>query len=109
MQEEQRTFDGTLVAVSYISTLISLLIVPILIWVLKRDEGGETERALRDVMNYGISYTIYLTVSSFLTFILIGFITTPLIGLALIIFSILAAVKAANGERWKPPFTLNLL
>lgn len=109
MHEEGRRFDGTLVAVSYISTLVTLLIVPILIWVLKRDEGGETEQGLRDVMNYGISYSIYLAISSLLMFVLIGFVTTPIIGIALIVFSIYAAVKAAGGERWKPPFTLNLL
>ncbi|HJE19112.1 MAG TPA: DUF4870 domain-containing protein [Aliicoccus persicus] len=109
MHEEQRSFDGTLVAVSYISTLVSLLIIPILIWVIKRDEGGETEQGLRDVMNYGISYSIYLAISSLLMIVLIGFVTTPLIGLALVIFSIYGAVKTAGGERWRPPFVLNLL
>lgn len=109
MYDEQRPFDGTLVAVSYITTLFSLLLVPILIWVLKKDEGGETEQGLRDVMNYGISYTIYMIVSGLLTIILIGFITTPILGLMLIIFSIVGAVKAAQGERWVPPFTLKIL
>lgn len=109
MYDEQRPFDGTLVAVSYITTLFSLLLVPILIWVLKRDEGGATEQGLRDVMNYGISYTIYLTVSGLLMIVLIGFVTTPILGLMLIIFSIYGAVKAAQGERWVPPFTLHIL
>ena len=109
MYDEQRPFDGTLVAVSYITSLFSLLLVPILIWVLKRDEGGATEQGLRDVMNYGISYTIYLTVSGLLMIVLIGFVTTPILGLMLIIFSIYGAVKAAKGERWVPPFTLHIL
>ncbi|CAD2072784.1 hypothetical protein GCM10007358_08110 [Phocicoccus schoeneichii] len=102
-------FDNQIVMISYLSTLVTTFIIPVILWVMKKDEDRETGEALADVLNFSISYTIYLFVSGILTVVLIGFITTPIIGLLMIIFSIIGAVKSYNGERYVAPLTIKFL
>ena len=44
-----------------------------------------------------------LIVSGILMFVLVGFITYPIIYVAGIVIHIVGAVKAMNGEWWTPP------
>ena len=44
-----------------------------------------------------------------LTLVLIGFLLLPLVGLAWLIFTIIGAMKANNGEAYRYPFALRLI
>jgi len=102
-------FDKSMVMVSFIVSAFTAVVGPLILWVLKKDEDPATAEALRHVANFGLSYTIYGIVAGLLTVVLIGAIIGPIIGLAFYIFLILGAVKAYNGEMYKPPFTLDII
>ncbi|WP_020007860.1 DUF4870 domain-containing protein [Salinicoccus albus] len=102
-------FDKSLVMVSYIISAFTVVIGPLLIWVLKKDDNTATAEALRHVANFGLSYTIYMFIAWLTSAILIGFVIGPIITAAFYIFLIIGAVKANNGEVYKAPFTLDII
>lgn len=102
-------FDKSMVLVSFILSAFTAVVGPLILWVLKKDEDPATAEALRHVVNFGLSYTIYMFVAWLTSFILIGLIIGPIITVAFYIFLILGAVKANNGEMYKPPFTLDII
>ncbi|MCK1976308.1 DUF4870 domain-containing protein [Jeotgalicoccus huakuii] len=112
MNEDYNTpktgFDSTLVLVSYVISLFTAVVGPLLIWALKKDDEPTTAVALRDVANFGLSYTIYMFVAWLTTAILIGFVLGPIVTIAFYVFAIIGIVKAINGESYKPPFTIDI-
>lgn len=82
---------------------------PLILWLVKRSESPYLDRVGKEVLNFQISYSIYVTVAFALCFVLVGFLVLPVIGLLWIIFMIIAAVKTGNGEDYKYPMTIRLL
>ncbi len=85
------------------------IIAPLILWLVKRSESPLLDAAGKEVLNFQISYTIYVAVAGILCFVLIGLLILPVIGLLWIIFMIIAAVKTGNGESYKYPFSIRLL
>lgn len=102
-------FDKSLVMVSYIISAFTAVLGPLLLWVIKKDDSAATAEALRHVANFGLSYTIYMFIAWLTSVILIGFVIGPIITVVFYIFLIIGAVKANNGEVYKPPFTLEII
>lgn len=101
-------FDSTLVLVSYIVSLFTAVVGPLLIWALKKDDDPLTADALRHVANFGLTYTIYMFAAWLTSIILIGFVLGPIVTVAFYVFAIIGIVKAVNGEAYKPPFTIDI-
>lgn len=82
------------------------ILAPLVIWLIKREDSAFVDRAGKNYFNFLISYVIWLTVSTILMFILIGFILFPIFAILNFIFTIVAAVKAYNGEDYLPPLSI---
>lgn len=106
--EPKTGFDSTLVLVSYILSLFTAVVGPLLIWALKKDDEPLTADALRQIANFGLSYTIYMFIAWLSTIILIGIVLAPVVTIAFYVFAIIGIVKAVNGEAYKPPFTIDI-
>lgn len=102
-------FDKTIVIITYVLMFFTAVIGPLIVWVLKKDSDPVTEVALRNLVNFGISYTIYLIVASVTMIILIGYILTPIVTVAFYIFIIIGIVKSSDGEIYKAPFTIDFI
>lgn len=62
------------------------------------------------LLNAQISWAIYTVAACLSCLILIGFVLAPVVVIAWIVFSIIAAVKAANGNYdYVAPFTIKFL
>ncbi|MFB9860377.1 DUF4870 domain-containing protein [Salinicoccus siamensis] len=107
--EEKGVFDKSIVMVSFLVAAFTAVIGPIILWVLKKDEDEATGEALRVVANFGLSYTIYMFVAWLTSFILIGLILGPILTIAFYVFIVIGAIKANEGEIYKPPFTLDII
>lgn len=86
------------------------ILAPILIWQLNKDKMPALEAHGKMVTNWMISTIIYFIVSVILIFVFfIGLI--PLVGLMIagIVFPIIGAVKANEGELWEYPLTIKFL
>ena len=85
------------------------IIAPILIWQTQKDKIPALDAHGKMVTNWMISMTIYAFASFVLMFVLIGFLTILAVGLMGIIFPIIGAIKANNGEFWEYPLTIKFI
>ncbi|MGV3464418.1 MAG: DUF4870 domain-containing protein [Heyndrickxia sp.] len=104
------TSDERLLAtLIYISSFFTVFIGPLIIWLLKKDESSFVDYHGKEYFNFLISYFIYSLISGILVIILIGGILLGIIAILVFIFTILAAVKAYEGERYQIPLVIRFL
>jgi hypothetical protein len=89
---------------------------PLLVWQIKKNEIPSTDVHGKAALNFQITVTIALfagvVIAFILSFFCVGFLLFPvviLIGLAGLVFAIIAGIKANNGEDYKYPFSLALV
>lgn len=82
------------------------LIVPILIWQLKKEDMPELDTHGKIVVNWIISEFLYLVVCVLLTFVGVGVILLVVLAVLAIAFPIIGGIKASNGEVWKYPLSM---
>lgn len=85
------------------------IVLPIILWQTQKDKLPALDAHGKMATNWMISATIYFFVSFILMFVLIGFLTAMVVFLLAIIFPIIAAIKANNGESWNYPLTIKFL
>lgn len=82
------------------------LIVPVIIWQMKKDELPGIVPHAHIVMNWIITSIVYAFICLILTFIVIGIFGFWALGLATLAFSVIGGIKANDGEVWEYPATL---
>jgi uncharacterized Tic20 family protein len=89
---------------------------PLIVWQIKKNEFPSVEIHGKAALNFQITVTIAVVVGFAAAFVLsyfcIGFLLFPvvgLIGLAGLVFAIIAGIKANNGEDYKYPWSLDLV
>ncbi|MDR0311889.1 MAG: DUF4870 domain-containing protein [Acidobacteriota bacterium] len=82
------------------------IILPIVLWQLKKDELPGVDAHGRAVLNWAISSIIYAVICILLCFLLIGIPMLVLLGLAAVAFPIIGAIKANDGLLWKYPASI---
>jgi hypothetical protein len=89
---------------------------PLLVWQIKKNEIPSVNVHGKAALNFQITVTIAaligMVVAVVLSFVCVGFLLIPiviLIGLAGLVFAIIAGIKANNGEDYKYPFSFQLI
>jgi len=85
------------------------IVVPVVIWQTQKDKIPALDAHGKMVTNWMISALIYSAVSVILMFVLVGFLTMLTVIIMAIVFPIIGAVKANNGELWEYPLTIKFL
>lgn len=84
-------------------------LVPLLLWVMKRKESRIIDLHGKVVINWLISELIYGIVFGFLCIIVIGIPFVIILGILMVIYPIIGAVKAGSGEVWPYPGSIRFL
>jgi uncharacterized protein len=82
---------------------------PLIVWLTKGKESAWVEQHAKEALNFQITATVAIWISAFLMFCLVGFLLLPLIGLGALILTIMAGIKANNGEMYRYPATVRLV
>lgn len=90
---------------SYVVPL-SGMIVPLVIWQLKKNDSVVIDRHGRIVANWILTKLILLIVFAALCLVVIGIPLLIALAIVNIVFPIIGAVKAANGEAWAYPCSM---
>ena len=94
---------------------LGCFIGPLVIWLLKKDTLPFVDDQAKEALNFNITLAIVGVVLLLLTLVTLGIgavLTLPLgilIGIAWLVFTIIAAIKANEGVRYRYPFTLRLI
>ena len=93
----------------WIVGLFFSIIGPLIVWLVKRDQSAYVDAVGKTVLNFNISYTIWIIVTALLSIILIGIPFLIAAGVMYFVFSIVGAVKANQGEDFTPWLTIRFL
>ncbi|MBI4161374.1 MAG: DUF4870 domain-containing protein [Acidobacteria bacterium] len=85
---------------------IGFLLGPLVVWLVKREDHPFIDRQGKEAVNFQITMFIALIVSAFLCIVLIGFGLLVIVGLLMIIFPVVAAVRANEGVDYRYPLSL---
>ena len=85
------------------------IVVPLILWLIKKDESSYVDYHGREVLNFQISITLYFLVCVPLMFVLIGIPLAIIITFADIVLTIVAGIKANDGEYYRYPLTIRFL
>lgn len=101
--------DRMMGVLTWLLGLFFSIIGPLLVWLLKRDQSQFVDATGKTVLNFNISYTIWLIVTALLSIILIGLPFLVAAAVMYFVFSIIGAVKANQGEVFSPWLTIRFL
>lgn len=99
--------DTGMAALSHVLALFTGFLGPLIIY-LATDDDFAKENA-RNALNFQIILFIGFFISGILTLVLIGLLLLPILLIVDLVFCILAALKAKDGEAWKYPLTPDLI
>jgi uncharacterized Tic20 family protein len=85
------------------------IIAPLVIWLLKKEESEFVDYHGREAVNFQITISIAYVVAFVLIFVLIGFLLLPALMIFDLVVTIIAAVKASNGEYYRYPLSIRLI
>ena len=109
MQERQWALICHLSALSGYVIPFGNLIAPIIIWSMKKDEFPMVDVHGKAVINFQISITIWMIISGVLIILLIGIPLLIVLAILQVVFVIIGAIKADNGELYKYPLTIEFI
>lgn len=108
--------DNQLIVVTHLTQLISLvtgfgsLIVPLILWATQKEKVHQMDEHGKNIINFQLSLIVYclLCIPLILLFGL-GIVGLIVLGIISIIFPIINAIRANNGETPKYPLSLNFI
>lgn len=101
--------DRLLAMLLYLSSFVTTIVGPLIIWLLKREESPFIDHHGKEYLNFLISYVIYSFIAGILVIILIGALILFVIGIAAVVVIILAGIKAYQGEYYRIPFIIRII
>jgi hypothetical protein len=81
----------------------------LIVWQIKKDLFPFVDAHGRESLNFQISMLIYGIIAGFLCFICIGAFLLPAVVIADVVFVIIAAIKAAQGEAYRYPLSIRFV
>ena len=85
------------------------LVLPIVMWSTNKDKSEIIDQHGKNILNWMISSVIYIVISMILMLVLIGFVTIFAVIICSIVFSVIGAIKANDGQVYKYPLTITFI
>ncbi len=108
--------DRQLLVLTHLSQLITLvigfgsLILPLIIWFTNKDRVYQMDSHGKTILNFQISLLIYMLVCiPLILFFGLGLVGLLVLGIIAIIFPVINAIRAGNGEDPKYPLSLSFI
>ena len=84
------------------------IIGPLIVWQMKKDMPFVDNQG-KEALNFQITVSIAVLLCMILMLVLIGFLLLPLVLIGAFIMTIIAAIKANNGEDYRYPIAIRLI
>lgn len=101
--------DKTMGLLAHLLGIILGPIGPLIIWLMKKDTSPFVNDQGKEALNFQITLAIGYVAGIILSFFCIGFLVLPVVFIASLVFSILAALQAKDGIAYRYPFALRLI
>lgn len=101
--------ERTLAILAHILTLVAGFIPPLVIWLVKKEESAFVAENAKESLNFQITLFIAVMICFVLTFVLIGLLLLPIVGIGALVMVIIATVRASENKVYRYPLTLRLI
>ncbi|AXT50361.1 DUF4870 domain-containing protein [Aquimarina sp. BL5] len=108
--------DRSLLVITHLSQLLDLVtgfggfIVPLILWLTQREQVLAMDNHGKSIMNFQISMFIYAVVCIPLILLFgLGILGLIVIGVLCLVFPIINAIKASNGEEPSYPLSMEII
>lgn len=108
--------DNQLLVITHLSQLLDLVtviggfIVPLILWLVKKDEVVGMDQHGKSILNFRISMFLYVLMCiPMVLFFGLGLLGFLLIGIFYLIFPIINAIKASNDQAPNYPLSIQFL
>ncbi|MFB6608863.1 DUF4870 domain-containing protein [Agromyces sp. NPDC056379] len=81
----------------------------LVIWLVFKDRGSFTNTEAKEALNFQITILIAYVIGWVLSIIVIGFIIVWAAWIVSVVFSIIAFLKAKDGQHYRYPFAIRLI
>jgi len=93
----------------FVVPFVGNIVGPLILWQIKKDEYPFVDEQGKGAVNFQISMTIYGLISAALSFVCVGFFLLAAVGVVDLVFLLIAAVKANNGQHYRYPLTIRFI
>ena len=101
--------DKTMATLAHALGAITGFLGPLIIMFTAGNASPYVRREAVEALNFQITIAIAWFASAILTFVGIGLVLTPIVGILGFVFAIIGAVKVNGGETYTYPFALRLV
>ena len=85
------------------------LLGPLIVWQIKKDLDPFVDAQGKEALNFQISVTIAMLICLLLSVVLIGIPLMVLVGIVALVLTIIAGIKANEGQAYRYPFAWRLV
>ncbi|MGK0389089.1 MAG: putative Tic20 family protein [Maribacter sp.] len=85
------------------------IIAPLVMMSMYQEKSEFVVKHAKEALNFQLSLLIYYTIAGMSIFFLIGFLLLPLVFVFAIIYTVVAGLKANEGEDYQYPFTIRFI
>ena len=89
--------------------VVGNIVAPLIFWQIKKEEYPFVDEQGKEAVNFQISMTLYAIISLCLFVICIGPFLLAAVGIVDLVFLLIAAVKANNGQSYRYPLTIRFI
>jgi hypothetical protein len=95
--------------VGLILPLAGIVIGPLVVWLARRDESEFVAGHAKEALNFNISVLLGALACMLLMLVFIGFLLGTALFIAWLVMTLIAAIKASEGQTYRYPFSLRLV
>lgn len=92
-----------------LAPMIGNVLGPLIIWQLKKDLDSFVDEQGKEALNFQITVSLALMVCGLLAWVLIGFPLMLLVSAVALVLTIIAGIKANEGQPYRYPFSWRLV
>lgn len=108
--------DRTLIVITHLSQLITLLtgfgslILPLILWVTQKEKVYQMDSHGKNIINFQLSMIVYCIICVPLILLFgLGILGFIVLGIVSVVFPVINAIKASNGETPRYPLSFNFI
>jgi uncharacterized Tic20 family protein len=94
---------------AHLGPLVLGFIAPLVVWLVFKDRSAFLDRQGKEALNFQISYMVYFFVAALSLLVVVGLVLLPLVGVAWVVFMVIASVKASQYEDYRYPAIFRLV
>ena len=101
--------DRILAILTHILTFFFGFLVPLVIYLVKKDESPFVREHAKESLNFQLTMLIAYIVSFILVFVIIGILMLVVVGIAHLVLVIVATIRAADNQIYRYPFSIKFV